>query len=941
MYKAVVLISLFAAAGHARAAEELLDLAASAQSVTPENCRLQIDLESLAPDRKGQPANRMTVVLTRIGGRWLPGTGQGYRTPRADHKADGAALALDAKKLTGTLKVGIKPDGRLVKTWRAATCKLDAEITPVGPDAFWPKDDIDIRTWAYYFIYPRSQGAVWEVHGTYEGTLAGSKVAGKVTGFVNRPVRPGKWNMGTVENGALKLNFDLGTKRRNWNHGRVAVYQFPRVRDLSKFSGLRFRIATDKPRSDVEVTAYLREADGSWYHVKAAVPLTKETNEAVVPFEDFVEADVVAPAASFDENYRLDLKRISHLAVGLINPFGLGKVSLRLEAVETIPLPKEAPPPPAPARVTVTGKTVSLNGQLMIPCGLFGGYQDLPQEVRPGCMRHFSGGPTFPAEDGHEEFHIDVWHDRYQPALNLTDADWKAKLIARGKAYAQKAKLAGYPARLELWNEPYLNWARTRKNFQTKLFDDRQAKEGGPVTVKATGKVVPHFQWTRTPRGWEVIDATQHTYYSAKGNSYLYDEMLLPLAKAVKEVYPNVQVLVSWGFRWKADHWTAWELEYKPSIDRCMPYIDGACEHHYGGEPTALVGMYEVLTAYGVTQHKKWLYSYNTEAGELREIPVHGQIDTPRKAATLTQLRKAIYEVRDIMYCAAQVPDKLRSRTILTWKSRAAQATPVAYGFLKNLRGRLVESDSSDKKVWCVTSIDGTDPKAMPRRGYGRSLVVALFNDHAGPRDVELTIAAPTDTVFRYGTTERLQVDPDTGDFALAAQRMKKVSGPKQAFKLTLPGKGFWKTWLSLYPAPRRRRRRPRKGKAYPAEVMRQQFFSADILRAVGRGRLFATTVKLDPEILKAATRAWLRLVVEDIAPGEATVRLGTKEILLPKAVTSENVNRTLMIPVKPADLSPQTTFAFRVNPGNFAGYRVDMTSIVLETRPPAEAEAK
>ncbi|MGB2821283.1 MAG: hypothetical protein WBF17_09905, partial [Phycisphaerae bacterium] len=610
------------------------------------------------------------------------------------------------------------------------------------------------------------------------GTLGETKLGGKVTGFVNRPVRPGKWNMGALDRGGLRLDFDLGTKRRNWNYGRVAVYEFPQVRDLSKHSGLRLRIATDRPRSDVDVTAYLREEDGSWYHVKAAVPLADETNEAVVLFEDFVDAAIVAPVWSADEDYSLDLTRISHMAVGLIDPFGLGKVSFTIGKVDLVSLPQR--PMPA-ARVTVTGRTVSLNGHDVVPCGLFGGYWDLPEEFRPGCWRHFSGGPTIPAEGSHVKFHIDVWHDRYQTALNLSDANWEARLIERGRQYARKARDAGYQAHLELWNEPYLNWARTRKNFHTRLFDDGHAREGGPVTVKATGKVVPHFQWTRTPRGWEVIDSTQHTYYSAKGNSHIYDEMLAPLAKAVKEVDPNVQVIVSWGFRWKADHWAGWELEYKPSIDRCMPYIDGACEHHYGGEPTALIGMYEVLAAYGMTKYDKWLYSYNTEAGELRTVEVDGRIDTAAKAATLTQLRKAIYEVRDIMYCAAQVPDKIRSRTILTWHSQARQATPVAYGFLKNLRGRLVENESSDEKVWCVASIDGTDGDAMPPH-RGQWLVAALFNDHVTPRDVELNVTAPSGTTLRRGTIERLRWDRPTYEFGLATQ-VVEAEGTEHSFK--------------------------------------------------------------------------------------------------------------------------------------------------------------
>jgi hypothetical protein len=117
------------------------------------------------------------------------------------------------------------------------------------------------------------------------------------------------------------------------------------------------------------------------------------------------------------------------------------------------------------------------------------------------------------------------------------------------------------------------------------------------------------------------------------------------------------------------------------------------------------------------------------------------------------------------------------------------------------------------------------------------------------------------------------------------------------------------------------------------SEVRRQQFFSADILQAVGREKPFATVVKLPPDALRAADRAWLRLVVEDIAPGEATLRVGERDVPLPKAYTSENINKTLNLPIAPAELKSETQFAFRVNPGNFAGYRVDMTSIVLESR--------
>ena len=912
-----------AAAGAAQApqvvaAEPLMDLKAAVPSVTPANFRLQLDLPGFLTDRGGKPI-KLTAKVARVDGAWQTGTGQGYRTPRPSHAIDGSGLTLAGRRLTGTLKVDVRPDPKRHREAGTATCTLDARLTDVAPDSLWPKDDIDIRTWPYYFIYPQSQGAVWEVRGTYEGAVGERRLGGKVTGFIAPPIRPGHWNMGAWDAG-LRLDFNLGSRRRNWNHGRLAIHQFPKARDLSAHAGIRLVVATDRPRADVEVTAYLREDDGSWYHVKAAVPLADRANEAVVLFEDFVGAAIVGPTWSSDEDYALDLTAVSHVALGLVDPFGLGKVSFTVKALDLV----KVPPRPVPAaRVTVSGKTLSVNGHDVVPVGLFGGYWDLPQEFRPGCMRHFSGGPTIPPKGHTEKFHIDVWHDRYQTALPLTDPNWKSKMAKRARDYARKAKEANVQAHLEIWNEPYLNWTRSLKNFHNRLFDETQAKEGGPVTVKATGKTVPHFQWTKEGDHWRVIDATQHTYYSTRGNAALYDDMLFTVAKAAKEANPDVQIIVSWGFRWKADHWAGWELEYKPTIDRCIDYIDGACEHHYGADPTALVGMYEVLAAYGKTRHNKWLYSYNTEAGNLSKVAAHGRIDTPEKAATLTQLRKAVYELRDILCCAAHAPDKLRSRTILTWHSQARQATPVAYGFLKNLRGRLVEAETTDQRVWCVASIDGTDPDAMPKL-KGHHLVVALFNDHAQPRAVELTIVAPTGTTFRGGAVTRLRVDPATYEFGLAT-RLLDASGASHALELTLPERSAWKVVFPLA-VPKR--------KAIAArEVRRHQFFSPDILRHVARGKPFATKIALDPDTLKAARRAWLRLVVEDVAPGEATLRVGTRAIVLPKAYTSENINRILRLPIAPADLAPDTQLDFRVNPGNFAGYRIDMASIVLEMR--------
>lgn len=69
----------------------------------------------------------------------------------------------------------------------------------------------------------------------------------------------------------------------------------------------------------------------------------------------------------------------------------------------------------------------------------------------------------------------------------------RARSDARsGFAPACPWQQADYEAHLETWNEPYLDWARARVNMETQFFDTSQAREGGPLTVKATGWVVPH-----------------------------------------------------------------------------------------------------------------------------------------------------------------------------------------------------------------------------------------------------------------------------------------------------------------------------------------------------------------------------------------------------------------------------------------------------------------
>ena len=244
-----------------------------------------------------------------------------------------------------------------------------------------------------------------------------------------------------------------------------------------------------------------------------------------------------------------------------------------------------------------------------------------------------------------------------------------------------------------------------------------------------------------------------------------------------------------------------------------------------------------------------------------------------------------------------------------------------ALGLMRNLRGRLIETRSSDPRLWCVASVDGTDPDAMPAT-EGQTLVVIVFNDHRRPRTLSLTVRAPTGTTFRSATTEQTHVDKQTFEIGTRAGKAEMRSRTAPTFSLTLGGRAAWKVALPLD-----------KAIADKPEVRRTQFFSPDILQTVSRGKPFTTSVEIDAEALKGARRAWLRCVVESVAPGEGAIHIAGKAIPLPKAYTADNVTRIVELPLDPAALEPASQLRFILNPGNHAGYRVDMASIVLEAR--------
>ena len=96
----------------------------------------------------------------------------------------------------------------------------------------------------------------------------------------------------------------------------------------------------------------------------------------------------------------------------------------------------------------------------------------------------------------------------------------------------------------------------------------------------------------------------------------------------VKEVNPDCQVIVG-CMKWHEDHWAAWDLLFKPTIDKNIQYIDGLHEHHYS-DVTDMAGS-ETMVAYCKTKYDKWIYGYNTETTDLLDVPAVGVANSPER----------------------------------------------------------------------------------------------------------------------------------------------------------------------------------------------------------------------------------------------------------------------------------------------------------------------
>jgi len=823
-----------------------------------------------------------------------------------------------------------------------------------------------------------------------------------VTGLT--PSKPG-------EGGGAKIAFEMGNRRMGWTHARWSVVRLDAPKDFSSNSGLRIAVRTAQVRSDAELAVAVLEADGSWYVCPSAVELTRKEHTAVVRFADFTPADFIAPPKPdpaskegwFDENGRLDPGAVIAVAVGCINPLGIGTVEFTV--TDITPAPADPARPAMPVEIRVPGRPLDINGTSMVPAGLFGSF-NLPKghtdRYRLGQDRRIhhdgvSGGPDYGTAT--TPMMITTVGDRVRPSPRLTASDWEARYLSYGEKFGAAAKAAAAQGRttyVEFWNEPYLNWAnKNRANFNPAFYDETKAKEGGEVRIKHDGQPAPHLRWTRQfeappwnwctaqewrrgrdasgkvlsafavpykgmesiyggpwlpktfpPAGvkdgekyraegnkggeveltavtpWHLYDETQFSYWSGKGMLKMYIEPMLAFGQAVKKQHAATVFIAGWGNRPSEDHWAGFTQLYQETIDRGAAFIDGVCDHDYGGDPFKMAANYEFITAYGMAKHKKWLYSFNTETAMGGDPQAYPDAEVAKGA--LADRLKCRWTLSKLLHALATVPDKARSFSWFGygggWFTDSGEG--VALQLLINLRGQLLQADSSDPDVIVVASIDGTDP-GNPRpdsMGPGPEQVIAVINTASEPRTTRIVVGAPTGT--KAGPAARLRLlnyaGPEGGP-AIVESAVQPVEGaypvvlaPGAAATLTFPLTG---TIAKVEP------------------VVRRQFFAPEFLREVKSDAPIRSTLTVDSLPATKPGRAWVRVVVERLAEGEGVLVFNGKELPMPAAVTPENSPWIRDIPVDPTLVRASNTLEFKVADPARSGFLLASASLFLESR--------
>ncbi len=681
----------------------------------------------------------------------------------------------------------------------------------------------------------------------------------------------------------------------------------------------------------------------------------------------------------FDENFHFDLSKVRKVAVGTVNGWGVGKVEFAV--TELAPVRWRESDESKPVEITVTGKTLQVNDQREIPAGMFGyhisgGDVEVVAHLRPGSIRSHRAmavGGSFidkPDPRNHIDYYVSCQYDRGPNQILFPAAHGNWEEISRniGRSLGEKAKGLGDKAVVEWWNEPYLSFAEYLESNPERYFKTDNPCEGEPVETKH-GRKLKSMVWLdaegqyHNPRPWRSTekkplpsfdgigkdgqpkklvarDPSRYDYFGGRQIALFYIDTFNAMAKEAKAISPDMKLVGGYGFRWHEDEWGGWELLVKPLIDSSIQYLDGICEHHYQGDVKQMPAAYEVLQAYTDWKYDKRLKSYNTETNDLWDAPARGNPSAAAQRGGKFQSRKRmVYNLRDILYTLQMTPDKAEARAIhALWKPGKDVKVPIdpedvvagkvnvginkgTYAgmyLMRNLRGQLVQSSSSDDDVWVVSSID---------KKTGR-LVVVIFNDSAETRQIEAEVKAPSGTMLA-GVNRTAIAHNDEGNVSLSekneawnqlkSKELIEQSLPAShtvAYEFLLDGK--------------------RPDSIPPAQIIERQCFAEGILKQVKPGEQVQLPIQIEGSERAGdkLVAARLRVVLERTGMHEGSVIIAGKEYELPAAYTGGfcPAIREIELPLEDAaSLLKLDKLTFKAAPASVGnGYHLCAASIIL-----------
>ena len=350
------------------------------------------------------------------------------------------------------------------------------------------------------------------------------------------------------------LTLNLPEVRSNWTSAVWAVMELDQPVDASACDGIKLKINTDQPRGDVGVYVALRDARGTWHYAPWVTGLSQAENVGTAWFADLSLPEHITPPAGSAGNALglIDLSTVTALAVGSVNPQGVGKVSFSVAEVTLVAGAK--PAAGNTVKVEATGKTLDINGTTMIPAGLFGSFnlKGAEKKYRMAMGRTIQGPYVERPQlgDATTWMFVNTLGDRTGASVRLNDPQWAEKSAASGKALGEAAKAAGRGVYVEYWNEPYLNWAnKNRVNFNPKYYNVDEASEGAAVKIKMDGTELPYLKWTQNyqaplwkwadEKDWRRGKDASGKIYSTFAVPYLYPRKFTDYAP---ETHPPLNV---------------------------------------------------------------------------------------------------------------------------------------------------------------------------------------------------------------------------------------------------------------------------------------------------------------------------------------------------------------------------------------------------------------